>query len=384
CALPPLPRARRRVRLRGRVRGRAGRARRRPRAIRARPHGALLRRTAPARPPDPRRAAAPGARRGDVLGARCPSLARARAAGARDARARDRRARTGRAPHAAAVPGRGRGRQRRDEPRGRSRAVPEPAHRRAAPRAGLPDARDPLACGAGASRRDGSGVRARARRVIRAPARFASVSHPTRYRRANRAIASGAKTATITALHSNETTTSWPAEWCSSASTRRPPTRHRTASTMTVIGWWSAIGRIQDGIVDTGTYALDTNVSGKTSMAMPCAACALPDTSPIVTNIHSNANPNTLHRPNARSAWGTSVCSRNPTANPIAVVTARLHASNAVSASARPSTAAERGIGSERNRSEKPCSASSATPAVAPLPANRIVVVTNPGTRKST
>jgi hypothetical protein len=56
----------------------------------------------------------------------------------------------------------------------------------------------------------------------------------------------------------------------------------------------------------------------------------------------------------------------------------------AVSASARPESTALRGIGSDRSRSTKPCSRSSATPAAAPMPVNRMPVVMKPGTRKST
>jgi hypothetical protein len=38
---------------------------------------------------------------------------------------------------------------------------------------------------------------------------------------------------------------------------------------MAVIGWFSAIGCIQPGIESTGTYALDTHVSGNTSGECP-------------------------------------------------------------------------------------------------------------------
>ena len=71
-------------------------------------------------------------------------------------------------------------------------------------------------------------------------------------------------------------------------------------------------------------------------------------------------------------------------AKPTAAVAARVHASSPVSASARPTMAAALGMGNERSRSKNLCSMSSATPAAAPVPANRMVVVTNPGTRKLT
>jgi hypothetical protein len=44
------------------------------------------------------------------------------------------------------------------------------------------------------------------------------------------------------------------------------------ASTMTVTGWWEATACIQPGIDSTGTYALDTKVSGNTIRARPWAA----------------------------------------------------------------------------------------------------------------
>ena len=101
-------------------------------------------------------------------------------------------------------------------------------------------------------------------------------------------------------------------------------------------------------------------------------------------NIHSNAKPNRTQRPNAASVDGTSVCTRNPTAKPIAAVIASPQVTSAVSASARPVGAALRRIGRERSRSNSPLSTSSATPAAAPAPENRTPVVMKPGTRKST
>ena len=67
-------------------------------------------------------------------------------------------------------------------------------------------------------------------------------------------------------------------------------------------------------------------------------------------------------------------------AKPIAVVMAKPQASTPVSASVRPAARS----GSDRRRSKKPCSTSSATPAAVPVPANSTLVITKPGTRKST
>ena len=100
-------------------------------------------------------------------------------------------------------------------------------------------------------------------------------------------------------------------------------------------------------------------------------------------NTHSNANPNTTG-PNASRASLTEPWIRNPTRKPIAVVIASDHTSTAVSATARPVSTALRGIGNERIRSTTPASRSSAIAVAAPMPANSTLVVTNPGTRKST
>ena len=75
---------------------------------------------------------------------------------------------------------------------------------------------------------------------------------------------------------------------------------------------------------------------------------------------------------------------RKPTRKPMAVVMTRPQVSRAVSASARPASSAGRDTGSERSRSKKPFSTSSATPAAAPMPENSTPVTTKPGTRKST
>ncbi len=137
-----------------------------------------------------------------------------------------------------------------------------------------------------------------------------------------------------------------------------------------------ANGCIQPGIVATGTYALDTNVSGNTSNDRPWAAWAEPATSPISMNIHVNEKPKMITSRKANSAPATEPWGRNPTAKPIAVVTAAPHATSTVSARARPPATANRGIGSERRRSTTPCWRSSATPEAAPIPENSTPVTT--------
>ncbi len=75
---------------------------------------------------------------------------------------------------------------------------------------------------------------------------------------------------------------------------------------------------------------------------------------------------------------------RNPTANPIAVVTANPHTNMAVSPSTLPAITEARGMGRLRRRSNNPPSRSSAMPAAAFMPVNRTLVMTKPGMRKST
>jgi hypothetical protein len=67
---------------------------------------------------------------------------------------------------------------------------------------------------------------------------------------------------------------------------------------------------------------------------------------------------------------------RNPTAKPMAVVTASPKASSTDSASTRPPSSAVRDTGSDRSRSVIPRSRSSATPEAALLPVNRTLVTT--------
>ena len=60
-----------------------------------------------------------------------------------------------------------------------------------------------------------------------------------------------------------------------------PCIRLRTALMITLTGWLAAKGCIQPGIDSTGTLALEMNENGITSIDMPCAAWALPETRPM-------------------------------------------------------------------------------------------------------
>ena len=67
--------------------------------------------------------------------------------------------------------------------------------------------------------------------------------------------------------------------------------------TMAVMGWWLAKACIQPGMVDTGTYALETKVSGNTRNDRLCAACGLPANRPSATKSQQKAKPNSAHMP---------------------------------------------------------------------------------------
>ena len=101
----------------------------------------------------------------------------------------------------------------------------------------------------------------------------------------------------------------------------------------------------------------------------------------MVTNSHSKAKPKTITSPNAASPSRMLPWSRNPTANAIATVTAEASARMAVSAITRAASTELRGIGSERSRSTKPCSRSSAVATAAPMPEKSTPVAMKPGTR---
>ena len=101
---------------------------------------------------------------------------------------------------------------------------------------------------------------------------------------------------------------------------------------------------------------------------MPWAACAEPETRPMVMNIHVKAKPKITQSPTATSESSTEPAGRKPIARPMAAVTTMPHVTSAVSPSARPVASAARGMGSERNRSTTPRWTSSATPAAARHP----------------
>src|SRR5438094_9970828 len=112
--------------------------------------------------------------------------------------------------------------------------------------------------------------------------------------------------------------------------------RLREALITAVTGWFLAKACIHPGIECTGTYALDTNVSGTTqSVAMPWAACAFPAHSPTLMNTQENARLATSITPNARTTDPKPACARKPTAEPSPRLTRNVQVMSAVSASER-------------------------------------------------
>src|SRR4051794_2080996 len=101
-----------------------------------------------------------------------------------------------------------------------------------------------------------------------------------------------------------------PADQASDCRTRlvaRPPIRSaRTALTVIVIGWCSAKGCSQSGIVAVGTNALDANTSGKTSGKLAaCALSALGTDSPTSAKNHEKEKENASSIPIARNSDAT-------------------------------------------------------------------------------
>ena len=68
-------------------------------------------------------------------------------------------------------------------------------------------------------------------------------------------------------------------------------------------------------------------MSGNTIIDMPCAACALPATSPSVMKNHVNANPNSADSASAIARSAGEPSGRKPTAYPTATEIAMPHSS---------------------------------------------------------
>ena len=112
-----------------------------------------------------------------------------------------------------------------------------------------------------------------------------------------------------------------------------------------------------------GTNALEMNENGTARMLSPCAACALPLTSPSNTNTNAKDSAYTTSSPMREHEVGDRACCiRKPMMKPTPSVTSPTSTMSAASAIARPGEhRADRRSGSDRNRSYRPDATSSAT-----------------------
>src|SRR6266545_8164750 len=101
-------------------------------------------------------------------------------------------------------------------------------------------------------------------------------------------------------------------------------------------------------------------------------------------NTQTNTKLNTTTRAKASTPLAIPSWSRKPTRKLTIVMTSSPQTCIAVSATARPVSTAPRGIGKERNRSSRPWARSSVMLMAAPIPCQMSMVVTMPGTTKST
>jgi hypothetical protein len=94
------------------------------------------------------------------------------------------------------------------------------------------------------------------------------------------------------------------------------------------------------------------------------AASTLRTDSATVANTHDTAKPNSSMTAMAARKRPGPVCTRKPTAKPTRHMNPTTTTLRAMSATVRPTSTAERAIGSDRNRSTRPRRMSSARPIV--------------------
>ncbi|GAB3986721.1 hypothetical protein GCM10029978_102960 [Actinoallomurus acanthiterrae] len=94
---------------------------------------------------------------------------------------------------------------------------------------------------------------------------------------------------------------------------------------------------------------------------------------PITVPIEENANAKAISSRMPPSAGATPFWNRNPTAYPAATMMSSVRVLRADSATSRPTSTADRAIGSDRNRSISPLCRSSARPTEVPAVANAMV-----------
>src|SRR4051794_9637969 len=142
-----------------------------------------------------------------------------------------------------------------------------------------------------------------------------------------------------------------------------PMVSARAASTTTETGWFSAQPCSHDGIVATGTNADDANTSGaRIGNDTACAVSASFTMRPTMANTHDSEYENARMIPTAPSRPHTLVPIVHPTMKPTMHMRMTTKKLRTRSARVRPTSTAERAIGSERKRSMRPLLRSSARP----------------------
>src|SRR3954451_10544614 len=163
------------------------------------------------------------------------------------------------------------------------------------------------------------------------------------------------------------------------------PNSSRTDWTSAETGFQSAMVFSNGGKLLVGTNVLATNVSGKITMKLALLTTSGVRTiSPTVAITQLNAYANSSSRRNPRAASGPEEWIRQPTTRPVTTMTTIEIALSPTSAAVRPTSTADRLIGSERNRSMSPFWMSSAMLAPVMVDPKITVWARMPGSRHST
>src|SRR3954454_14705871 len=160
------------------------------------------------------------------------------------------------------------------------------------------------------------------------------------------------------------------------------PNSCRQAEVIELIGFHSANGWRNAGMVAIGTKALDTNDSGKMTMNANCCATSTVGTeSPSQTPTQDIANAKARSRNTPPMNPATFDSTLQPTSRPDSISTIRRPPLYTTPETVRPARTAEVGIGRERKRSMIPLLASSVMPTAVVAAVNEIVWTKTPGSR---
>src|SRR4029079_4590156 len=152
-----------------------------------------------------------------------------------------------------------------------------------------------------------------------------------------------------------------------------PRNSARAALTIFVNGLCSAIGCSQLGIVWTGKNADETNVTGNRIVKPKAfAASGEDDESPMKAKTQENAQPISRSSRIPATTSPTLLEKLNPMISPTVNITTNWKMLVTTSPSVRPSSSAERVIGSERNLSISPFFTSSESPSAVTKPPKTI------------